>query len=137
LGLQQSTPAPYLSPLHTLPMNISYLIYSLSLSSSAGLTRQALFDNAESYYDVNTVNETRNQTYKRLAKLGGSVGVPEDKLLDKLWISDKPAADGSLNTGNSVTNDLKVLVRFNRKQGVHVTPTVVRYSHVLFYSHFI
>jgi len=92
------------------------------------LIMQALFDDAKSYYDVNIVNETRNQTYKRLAKLGGSVGVSEDKLLNKLWISDKPAEDGSLNTGNSVTNDLKVLVKFNRKQGIHVTPTVVSHS---------
>lgn len=42
-----------------------------------------------------------------------------------LHISDKPAEDGSLNTGNGVTNDLKVLVKMNRMQGVHVTPTVV------------
>lgn len=42
-----------------------------------------------------------------------------------LWINDKPAEDGSLNTGNGVTNDLKVLVKMNRMQGIHVTPTVV------------
>lgn len=42
-----------------------------------------------------------------------------------LVVSDKPAEDGSLNTGNAVTNDLKVLVKMNRMQGVHVTPTVV------------
>jgi len=42
-----------------------------------------------------------------------------------LWIEDKPDKDGSLNNGNGVTNDLKVLVKMNRMQGVHVTPTVV------------
>jgi len=42
-----------------------------------------------------------------------------------LWISDKPAEDGSLNIGNGVTNELKVLVKMNRMQGIHVTPTVV------------
>ena len=42
-----------------------------------------------------------------------------------LHIDDKPASDGSLNTGNGVTNELKVLVKMNRMQGVHVTPTVV------------
>lgn len=46
-------------------------------------------------------------------------------MYDLLKISDKPAEDGSLNIGNGVTNDLKVLVKMNRMQGVHVTPTVV------------
>jgi len=46
-------------------------------------------------------------------------------MLKLLWINDKPAEDGSLNIGNGVTNDLKVLVKMNRMQGVHVTPTVV------------
>lgn len=74
---------------------------------------------------MNVVNETRNQTYERLAKLGAQVGVDEKKIYELLHISDKPASDGSLNTGNGVTNDLKVLVKMNRMQGVHVTPTVV------------
>lgn len=71
------------------------------------------------------MNETRNATYKRLAKIGAKVGINEEKMFDLLKISDKPAEDGSLNTGNAVTNDLKVLVKMNRMQGVHVTPTVV------------
>jgi hypothetical protein len=74
---------------------------------------------------VNVVNETRNQTYTRLSKIGAKVGVNESEMLKLLWISDKPGEDGSLNTGNGVTNDLKVLVKMNRMQGVHVTPTVV------------
>lgn len=84
-----------------------------------------LFDDAKSYYDVNVVNETRNQTYQRLSKLGAKVGISEQKMFDLLKISDKPAEDGSLNTGNGTTNSLKVLVKMNRMQGVHVTPTVV------------
>jgi hypothetical protein len=74
---------------------------------------------------VNVVNETRNQTYTRLSKIGAKVGINESEMLKLLWISDKPGEDGSLNTGNGVTNDLKVLVKMNRMQGVHVTPTVV------------
>lgn len=74
---------------------------------------------------MNVVNETRNKTYERLAKLGASVGIDEKEMLKLLWISDKPASDGSLNTGNGVTNDLKVLVKMNRMQGIHVSPTVV------------
>jgi hypothetical protein len=86
---------------------------------------QALFDDAKSFYDVNVVNETRNQTYERLAKIGAKVGINEQEMFKLLRISDKPAEDGSLNTGNGVTNELKVLVKMNRMQGVHVTPTVV------------
>lgn len=85
---------------------------------------KALFDDSASFYDVNIVNETRNQSYKRLAKIGASVGLNEQEMYDLLKISDKPADDGSLNTGNGVTNDLKVLVKMNRLTGVHVTPTV-------------
>ena len=71
----------------------------------------ALFDKQAEYFDVNVVNETRNQTYRRLAKLAASVGVDEGKVLDMLCVADKPAEDGSLNIGNKVTNDLKVLVK--------------------------
>lgn len=86
---------------------------------------KALFDDAKSFYDVNIVNETRNQSYARLAKIGAKVGLDEKQMYNLLYISDKPAPDGSLNTGNKVTNDLKVLVKMNRMQGIHVTPTVV------------
>ena len=64
------------------------------------------------------MNETRNKSYERLAKIGGKVGIDEKELLKLLWIDDKPGKDGSLNTGNGVTNDLKVLVKMNRMQGV-------------------
>jgi hypothetical protein len=86
---------------------------------------QALFDDAQSFYDVNVVNETRNQTYQRLAKIGSKVGINETEMYNLLHIDDKPASDGSLNIGNGVTNELKLLVKMNRMQGVHVTPTVV------------
>ena len=85
----------------------------------------ALFKEQKEFFDVNVVNETRNQTYQKLAKLGASVGVDEKALYDLLEISDKPGEDGSLNTGNKVTNDLKVLVKIARLVGVHVSPTVI------------
>ncbi|MCJ1310897.1 hypothetical protein MMC25_004565 [Agyrium rufum] len=85
----------------------------------------ALFDQQNEYFDVNVVNEARNETYKRLASLAGSVGVDEGKIFDMLKISDKPGEDGSLNIGNQVTNDVKQMVKANRLTGVHVTPTVL------------
>lgn len=84
-----------------------------------------LFSQQKSFFDVNVVNETRNATYKRLADLAGHVGVDAAQVYKLLEISDKPASDGSLNTGNQVTNDLKVVTKMNRLIGVHVTPTVV------------
>ncbi|KAI9687052.1 MAG: hypothetical protein M1822_002462 [Bathelium mastoideum] len=75
---------------------------------------EKLFDHQTEYFDVNVVNESRNQTYERLAKLAGSVqGVDQNKVFDLLKISDKPGKDGSLNSGNGVTDDLKPLVKVN------------------------
>jgi protein-disulfide isomerase len=84
-----------------------------------------LFDQQKDFFDVSVVNETRNATYKRLAKIAGSVGVDEKKVYELLEIQDKPGEDGSLNLGNGVTDDVKVQVKANRLVGVHVTPTVV------------
>lgn len=81
--------------------------------------------NQKEFFDVNVVNETRNGTYKRLAGLGASVGVDESQIFKMLEISDKPAADGSLNSGNAVTGDLKVFVKMARLVGVHASPTVI------------
>ncbi|KAL5365752.1 thioredoxin-like protein [Aspergillus floccosus] len=84
----------------------------------------ALFEHQKDYFDVSVVNETRNKTYERLAKLAGSVGVDEHVVLQMLMVSDKPSADGQLNTGNQVTNDVKLMVKADRVVGVHVSPTV-------------
>lgn len=46
-------------------------------------------------------------------------------MYDLLKISDQPGPDGSLNSGNGVTDKVKVLVKMNRLVGIHVTPTVV------------
>ncbi|OHW93224.1 protein disulfide oxidoreductase domain protein [Colletotrichum incanum] len=85
----------------------------------------ALFKAQKDYFDANVVNEPRNDTYRRLAKLAGSVGVDEDKVLQLLLVSDKPDSEGALNVGNGVTNDFKVLIKLARLTGVHVSPTVL------------
>lgn len=87
---------------------------------------EALFDDQKSYFDVNVVNETRNETYRRLAKLAAqSAEVKEDEVYGLLAIPDKAGEDGSLNSGNGVTNDLKVAIKMARLVGVHVSPTVI------------
>ncbi|KZZ90184.1 Thioredoxin-like fold protein [Moelleriella libera RCEF 2490] len=84
-----------------------------------------LFEEQKDYFDVSVVNETRNATYGRLAKVAAKVGVDESEVLKLLKIGDSASDKGSLNIGNQVTNDLKVITKMNRLIGVHVTPTVV------------
>ncbi|KAL8743249.1 MAG: hypothetical protein Q9190_004387 [Brigantiaea leucoxantha] len=86
---------------------------------------KALFDHQKEFFDVSVVNEVRNETYKRLAKLAGSVGVGEGEVFGLLEIPSKAGHDGGLNVGNKVTDDVKVMVKVNRLTGVHVTPTVL------------
>ena len=57
------------------------------------------------------MHEARNDTYKRLAKIAGGGGVDEKAIYSLLEISDKPGADGSLNSGNKVTDDIKLQVK--------------------------
>ena len=83
------------------------------------------FDKQTDFFDVNVVHEERNKTYQRLAKIAGGVGLDEKKIYSLLEVSDKPGKDGSLNIGNGVTDDIKVMVKTNRLLGVHVTPTVL------------
>ena len=70
-----------------------------------------LFDRQTDYFDVNVVNEPRNETYRRLCKLAGELGLNQHELFDNLKVSDKPAADGGLNSGNMVTNDVKFMIK--------------------------
>ena len=70
-----------------------------------------LFKRQEEYFDVNVVGETRNTTYRRLAKLAGEVGLEEAKIYGLLEIGDKPGEGGALNIGNGVTNDIKLMVK--------------------------
>lgn len=85
----------------------------------------ALFEHQKEFFDVNVVHEARNDTYKRLAKVAASVGVDEGKVFDLLKVSSTAGEDGSLNIGNKVTDDVKLMVKANRRTGVHVTPTVL------------
>ncbi|EER40739.1 conserved hypothetical protein [Histoplasma capsulatum H143] len=84
----------------------------------------ALFAKQKEFFDVSVVNEKRNDTYVRLAKIGAEVGVDEGAMLKLLKISDQPDKDGNLNIGNGVTTDMKLMVKAARVVGTHVTPTV-------------
>lgn len=70
----------------------------------------ALFKHQTEFFDVSVVNETRNKTYERLAKIAGSVGVDEQKFLGLLAIPESSSPD-ALNVGNQVTNDIKWMTK--------------------------
>lgn len=92
-----------------------------------------LFKHQTEFFDVNVVNETRNQTYRRLAKLYGALGASgpgthqadEEKLYELLVVGEKAGERGALNIGNKVTDDLKLLIKLGRQTGIHVSPTVL------------
>lgn len=92
-----------------------------------------LFKHQTEFFDVNVVNETRNQTYRRLAKLYGALGASgpgtheadEEKLYGLLVVGEKAGEGGALNIGNKVTDDLKLLIKLGRQTGIHVSPTVL------------
>ncbi|KAK9469154.1 thioredoxin-like protein [Lipomyces arxii] len=83
-----------------------------------------LFQNANDFYDTAVYNESRAETYERLATLASeTVGVDKKAMLELLTVP--PSEDGiGHNIGNPVTNDLKLFVRQHRTMSVHVTPTV-------------
>ncbi|KAI5477037.1 thioredoxin-like fold domain protein [Pseudohyphozyma bogoriensis] len=76
-----------------------------------------LMDEQKSFYDEPTSAETPNQTRERLAVLAESVGVDKAKFLAAIKV-------GKSNGGTPVTNDLKLHVKYQRQNSVHVTPTV-------------
>ncbi|KAI5862983.1 hypothetical protein GGS23DRAFT_605111 [Durotheca rogersii] len=86
----------------------------------------ALFQAQLDYFDEFLVDESRNQTYRRLAKLAASVtGVDEDQIYGLLEIPPKVREGSHANGGNKVTDDLKVQIKTARLVGVHVSPTVI------------
>ncbi|KHN94546.1 Thioredoxin-like fold protein [Metarhizium album ARSEF 1941] len=111
-------------PSSTLMHEAALAVLRLAPDKFWGFSSQ-LFEEQTAFFDVSVVNETRNATYKRLAKIAAKVGVDETRVYELLEVADKPGQDGSLNGGNQVTNDLKLVTKMNRLIGVHVTPTVV------------
>jgi hypothetical protein len=71
---------------------------------------KVLFDRQIDFFDVNVVDEVRNETYNRLADIAAEVGVDKSDVLKLLTVPNKPQGD-SYNVGNGVTNDIKKLVK--------------------------
>jgi hypothetical protein len=95
----------------------------------------ALFFNQPAFFDDSVAAETRNQTYRRLARFaaaqlkdgdGEGKGVDEEAVYELLKVKEGPVGgqEGG-NGGNAITGDVKLIVKLARASGVHVTPTVV------------
>jgi hypothetical protein len=83
-----------------------------------------LFANQAAFFDEAVVDETRNQTYQRLARLARDSGGVDNGEVYKL-LEVKGGGGEAKNVGNAVTGDVKTIVKMARLTGVHVTPTVV------------
>jgi hypothetical protein len=88
----------------------------------------SLFKRQTEYFDVAVVQETRNQTYARLAALaeqgawGGGIA-SRDRVYELLEIADKPGPNGEMNAGNKVTDDLKQVIKVSEKSQESVNNT--------------
>ncbi|CAO3679401.1 unnamed protein product [Umbelopsis vinacea] len=80
-----------------------------------------LFERQTEYFDEAVYTKSRNEIYGKLADLASSINVPGDKVLSYLTVKTGEAK----NSGNQVTNDLKLQIKLGRQNGIHVSPTVV------------
>eukprot|EP00511_Aplanochytrium_stocchinoi_P007901 CAMPEP_0204847044 /NCGR_PEP_ID=MMETSP1347-20130617/2444_1 /ASSEMBLY_ACC=CAM_ASM_000690 /TAXON_ID=215587 /ORGANISM="Aplanochytrium stocchinoi, Strain GSBS06" /LENGTH=204 /DNA_ID=CAMNT_0051987847 /DNA_START=28 /DNA_END=639 /DNA_ORIENTATION=- len=83
-----------------------------------------LFTDQKKYFDDATWNKSRAQIYDELSALAEKVGIEKEDFLCNLRPNKSLKDTGFLNYGNAITNELKFAVKFHRKRGVHVSPTV-------------
>lgn len=81
-----------------------------------------LFERQEDFFDDVTYHLSRSEIYSKLVNLAKEIGVDGDKMASLLAYKNIP---GSHNSGNEVTQNLRILTRIVRKQGIHYTPTVL------------
>ncbi|SCU97104.1 LAMI_0F08900g1_1 [Lachancea mirantina] len=82
-----------------------------------------LFEGQTKWFDEPTFEKSRSQIGQGLAQFAEKhAGVPASQIYDLIEI--KNSGGEAKNGGNAVTNDLKYFVRYQRQNGVHVTPSV-------------
>ncbi|SPQ18356.1 84634343-1d61-4294-b6b2-58df4c30d2d7 [Thermothielavioides terrestris] len=89
----------------------------------------ALFARQTAFFDEAVARETRNETYRRLARLAaealGDGLVSEADVYGLLEVREGEVGGEGKNAGNAVTADVKTVVKMARLTGVHVSPTVL------------
>ncbi|CEP62813.1 DsbA family protein LALA0_S06e04434g [Lachancea lanzarotensis] len=85
-----------------------------------------LFERQAEWFDQACYQKSRKEMYEELASLASSVGVSKDQVLKLLAIDEQDLEPSGIpkNSGNGVTTSLKYFTRYQRQNGVHVTPTV-------------
>ncbi|KAI9013459.1 thioredoxin-like protein [Hyaloraphidium curvatum] len=81
-----------------------------------------LFERQTDFFDLNVFDKSRQQVYTDLAALAGQIGADPAAVLKLL---DRKPSEEFLNTGNAVTDELKIHIRIARQNGIHVSPTVL------------
>ncbi|SCU83567.1 LAFA_0D04368g1_1 [Lachancea sp. 'fantastica'] len=85
-----------------------------------------LFERQAEWFDQACYQKSRKEMYEELASLASLVGVSKEQVLKLLAIDEQDfEQDGTpKNSGNKVSASLKYFTRYQRQNGVHVTPTV-------------
>lgn len=78
-----------------------------------------LFNSQKQFYDDESWGKTRDQMYTLFCTLCKDTEVKSEEILPLL----KRLSTGH-NSGNSITSEFTKVVKYHRKRGVHVTPTV-------------
>lgn len=83
----------------------------------------ALFEASREYYSESVYNESRKQTYDRLAELvNKSVGIDKSLFLELVSLKDVSEPH---NRGNILGPDMRSIIKLGRQNGIHASPTVL------------
>eukprot|EP00999_Lentomonas_sp_LEN2_P000720 NODE_1716_length_758_cov_88.678288_g1667_i0.p1 GENE.NODE_1716_length_758_cov_88.678288_g1667_i0~~NODE_1716_length_758_cov_88.678288_g1667_i0.p1 ORF type:complete len:212 (-),score=21.80 NODE_1716_length_758_cov_88.678288_g1667_i0:40-675(-) len=85
---------------------------------------KVLCEHQQQFVDVETYDKSRKQICDELADLAGATGVDREAVRALLQLNPEELAQGFKNPGTCVNQRFKQHVKFHRKRGVHVTPTV-------------
>ena len=110
-------------PQSTMLHEAAVAVHQLKGDSAFYTFSTALMAKQTNFFDANTYDKSRIDVYKELAKLAADSveGLSEEVVMEKL--NRVVATDGSLNTGNATTQEIKFHVKLGRQTGIHVSPT--------------
>ena len=110
-------------PQSTMLHEAAVAVHQLKGDSAFYTFSTALMAKQTNFFDANTYDKSRIDVYKELAKLAADSveGLSEELVMEKL--NRVVATDGSLNTGNATTQEIKFHVKLGRQTGIHVSPT--------------
>ncbi|KAJ3212732.1 hypothetical protein HDU83_000504 [Entophlyctis luteolus] len=110
-------------PQSTLLHEVAIAVHQIDATKFLPFSSKLYAAVADRWFDDQTYDKSRTQIYEELAEFAQeAVGVPRASVVELL---KRKIVEGSKNTGNEVTNVLKVHVRIARQNAIHVSPTVL------------